>query len=359
MPVQIGVVRRPLFLRVSTKEKILFAQNLAIMAKVGMPLLDSLRLIEDQTKSSSFRYILKNIESEIENGQYLSVAIGKYPAVFDEIFVNIIRIGEASGTLSENLRFLAQELAKKDKLKRKVKTAMIYPTIVFIATIGVMWILTGVVLPKILPIFNEAQLKLPASTKVLILFSDFVAHNNLVLLVAIITFVVVWRVFLKITAFRFFIHKILLYIPIVRSFVVQVNMAYFTRTLAILLKSGVKIVEAIVITSSSLNNLVYRRALSSIANSLSGGDSISKHLKQNERLFPTTLARLIEVGENTGNLDENLQYLSEYYDNEVDEMTGNVTSIIEPLILVVMGLMVGFIAISIMTPLFQLSTGGI
>lgn len=150
----------------------------------------------------------------------------------------------------------------------------------------------------------------------------------------------------------------LLYTPIMRSFVIQVNMAYFTRTFAILLKSGVKIVEALTITSSSLQNLVYRRALLNIANSLSGGDTISKHLKANEHLFPTTLARLIEVGENTGNLDENLQYLSEYYDNEVDEMTTNVTSIVEPLILVVMGLMVGYIALAIITPLFQLSTGG-
>jgi type IV pilus assembly protein PilC len=350
---------RPVFLRVSTKEKILFAQNLAIMSKSGMSLLDSLRLIEAQTKSRGFQYILRSIEVEIDNGQYLSAAIGKYASVFDEIFINIIRVGEASGTLSENLHFLAQELAKKDAIRRKVKTAMIYPTIVFIATIGVVWLLTGVVLPKILPIFSEMSLELPATTKVLIAVSDFIAHNNLYIFITLVGGAIALRMLMKLAAFRYLFDKFLLYVPVVRSFVVQVNMAYFTRTFAILLKSGVKIVEALTITSSSLQNLVYRRALRNIANSLSGGDTISKHLKANEHLFPTTLARLIEVGENTGNLDDNLQYLSEYYDGEVSEMTTNITSIVEPLILVVMGLMVGFIALSIITPLFQLSTGGL
>lgn len=350
---------KPIFLHVPTKEKILFAQNLAIMIKSGMSLLDSLRLVETQTKAKGFRYIMRDIETEVDNGQFLSVALEKYKAVFDEIFVNIIRVGEASGTLSENLQFLAQELAKKDALRKKVKTAMIYPSIIMIATIGVVWLLTGVVLPKILPIFNEIDVELPVSTKILIGVSDFIANNNLAIFIALVAFVVLLRTAMRFKTFRLLYHRSLVYLPIVKTFVVKVNMAYFTRTLAILLKSGIKIVEAITITSSSLNNLQYRRTLLSVAQSLTRGDTISKNLKANERLFPSTLSRLIEVGENTGNLDENLQYLSEFYDNEVEELTRNITSIIEPIILVVMGLMVGFIAISIITPLFQLSTGGI
>ncbi|OHB21902.1 MAG: hypothetical protein A2939_01375 [Parcubacteria group bacterium RIFCSPLOWO2_01_FULL_48_18] len=354
-----NIQSKNLFLRVSAKEKILFAQSLAIMIKSGMALLDSLRLNQSQTKSKSFRAILGDVMVEIDNGQFLSTAVEKYKSVFDEVFVNIIRVGEASGTLSENLEFLAKEMGRRESLKKKIKAAMIYPTVVIIATIGVVWLLTAVVLPKILPIFEEVELKLPATTKILIAVTEFVAEYNVLVLVMLAGIFIGFRVLLKVKAARFVYQKMLLYVPAISGFTIKVNMAFFTRTLAILLKSGVKIVEALTITASSLNNLVYQRELEQISDSIRSGESISAYLNKNERMFPSTLARLIEVGENTGHLDENLNYLAEFYDNEVEELTKNISSLVEPVILVVMGGIVGFIALSIITPLFQLSTGGI
>lgn len=346
-----------LFLRVSIQEQVIFARNLSIIIKAGVPLLDALTMLKKQTKNRAMSKILEHVLEDVSNGQFLSASLEKYKRVFGDLFINIIRVGEASGILSENLEYLSQELKKKRELRKKVIGALVYPTVILFATVGVVGLLTIFIFPKIFPVFASLNIELPLTTKILIAVSDtLVERGGTVLAVLVVTLIIFWLL-LRLQKARFYFHWILLRVPLVGKMMTSMNMASFSRTLGLLLKSGVKIVEAINITSDSLTNLVYRKGLKEAARNIQKGELISKYLLTEPRLFPIMASNMIAVGENTGNLSETLIYLSEFYESELDDLVKNLTNVLEPALMVVMGIIVGFVAIAIITPIYGITQG--
>ncbi len=346
---------KPLFLHIPLAEKILFARHLSIMIRTGMPLLDSLRLFMKQTKSGSFAYVLKQVIANVENGQFLAVSLGQFQRLFGDLFVNIVRIGETSGVLSENLEHLSIELKKRQLLHQKIRSALIYPVIVLVAMTVVISILIFFVLPKIIPIFTSLNVELPLTTKILIALATFLINYWMFVAGGIVAFLIIFSLLLRVYAFRYAYHRFLLAMPLVGSISRKAAMSDLARTLGLLLKSGVKIVEAIRVTSDSITNLVYKKAFSQAAEAMKKGDSLNSFLKTREDIFPSALTQMIEVGENTGTLENNLFYLANFYGEEVDEATSNLSSTLEPILLLVMGVIVGFVAISIITPIYKIT----
>lgn len=345
------------FLSISLEEKIIFSRHLSMAIKSGMPILDALKFLKGQTKSKILLKILDEAIVEVGNGQFLSQSLENYREFFGDLFINIIKIGETSGTLPENLLYLAQEFKKKQEFKSKVRSALIYPAVVLVATLGLILLLILFVFPKILPIFQSLQMKLPLTTRILIGAVDFVSHSWLLILVGFLIFSAFVWLLMKTKKARFFIQRLFLKIPFFGKLSRNINLFNFTRSVGLLLKSGVKIVDALLITSNSFTNLVYKKELQTMSETIRRGEQISQYLKTHQKKFPPMLANMVEIGENTGNLVDNLFYLAEYYESEVDETVKNLGVILEPALLILIGLMVGFIALSVITPIYQSSQG--
>ncbi|RJQ28791.1 type II secretion system F family protein [Candidatus Parcubacteria bacterium] len=344
-----------LFLRLPIQERINFSQHLAIVIKAGLPLLEGLRVIRRQTHSKTLARIIDQLMVDLNNGKFLADSLERYKAVFGEFYISIVRIGEASGTLGTNLVYLAEEIEKAKDLRSKVRGALVYPVIILIATLGITGLITFFIFPKVLPIFSSLRVELPTTTKAVIWIFNFLLAYGWYFLAAIVGLIILFRLALFWKPFQFMMHRALFYVPVISGLVVNVNMANFTRIFRILLKSGIKIVEATTTTSKTFSNLVYQRALLQAAEEIRKGEQFSKGLNQLPQLFPPLLAGMIEIGENTGNLEENLSYLSEYYSKAVDSSVRSLTGILEPLLILVMGLVVGFVSLSIITPIYSLT----
>ncbi len=344
------------FSHVSEQEKINFARHLSLTIKSGMPLLESLKIVEKQTQSGALKRAIGDIISSVEGGQFLAQGMEKHRNVFSDFFISIVHVGEQSGTLFQNLLYLADEMKKAKELKNKIRSAMIYPIVIFTATIGITALLTFSVFPKVLPIFSSLRIELPITTKILIVVFNFLLNYWWTLIVALVLVIVVLRIALRFQPVKYVSNMLLFYTPIVSSLTVGMAMSNFTRTMAVLLKSGVKIVEAVSITAYTLNNLVYRRILLQTADDIRKGEQFVNILNKNKKFFPYILLSLIEIGENTGNLEENLFYLSDYYAEEVQLMVSRLTELLEPALLVFMGLIVGFVALSIITPIYEVTS---
>ena len=327
-----------------------------MMVKSGMTEIESVKLLARQVKSKSFKTILTAVVSDLENGQFLSKALRPYERIFGNLFINIINLGEKSGTLGENLEFLSKDLKESKALRSKVRAALIYPSILLIATIGVISTLVFLILPKILPIFDTLKAELPLSTRILIKVTNVLRDDFLLIAIIIAVVITAWIALLQVSGFRYYVHRVILFLPFAGSISKKYNMANFTRTLGILLKSGVRIVGAINTVSEMTDNLVYKKELGKVAEEVRRGNELHEYLETVPNLFPATITRMIEVGEKTGNLEENLAYLSEFYKNEVDDTVANLSSVLEPMLLLIMGGLVGFVAISIITPIYQITT---
>jgi type IV pilus assembly protein PilC len=299
--------------------------------------------------------IIASLVKDAESGVFLSNGLAKFKNVFGDLFINIIKVAEVSGTLPENLIYLGDELKKKSDLQKKVRGAMIYPIIILIATVIIATTMIVFVFPKILPLFQGVKGDLPITTRILIGFSEIISAYGIFLLTGIILFIAGLRFLFTFPVPKYLYHRFLFFVPVFGSAIIKYNMANFSRTLGLLLRSGVKIIEAINITSASTANRVYRRELDGAANYVRTGEYLSKYLVKHPSIFPATLVNMIEVGENTGNLTANLFYLAEYYESEVDDFVRNISSVIEPILLLFMGGIVGFIALSFITPIYQLT----
>ncbi len=344
-----------IFFRLTTKQKMIFARNLEVMIRSGMQVLDSLEILKKQTKSKAFINMLDQLIIDIRNGHFLSVGLSRYKQVFGDFFINLVRVGESSGTLSENLKYLAEELGKKDELNKKVKGAMAYPVIILVATLGITGILAFVIFPKILPVIKSLNVPLPLPTLIFIAISEFMQRSGLITIIGFAVFLVISFILLRIGKVRYFWHKMLVKIPVIGNVARTVNMINFSRTLGILLKSGVIIVEALEITANTLDNLVYQEEVRKIAEGVRRGEPLSKYLISDSKLFPAIFSQMIMVGENTGKLDESMLFLSSFYESEMDESTKTMSNVLEPGLLLLMGVVVGFVALAIITPIYKIT----
>lgn len=346
-----------LFLNISAEEQIIFAKHLAMMIKAGMSILDSLKMLKKQARSKSMVKILDSLMTEVSNGQFLSAALEKFRNIFGDFAVNIIRVGENSGVLYENLNYLALQLNKTLELRKKVIGALIYPVIIIFATFGVAGVLTIYIFPKIVPVFKSLNVPLPLSTKILMAVSNFMLQYGVYVFDAIVVLIIGFWLLLKLKPVHYAFDKFLFHLPLFGTMIINYNTANFCRTFGLLLKSDIKVVEALSITADTIPNLVYKNELKKIALAVTKGEEISIQLEKNPKVFPGMVAQMVAVGETTGNLSENLVYLSEYYEKEVDDLAKNLSTILEPVLMVIMGVVIGFIAISVISPIYQVSQG--
>lgn len=343
--------------KVSFSEKSLFAKHLSVMLKSGMTLSDALRVTKDSAKGG-FKRVLKDVLRSVQSGRSLSDALKRHPRVFSELFVAAVFAGEASGTLVQNLSHLADELEKEKELHQKIKGALMYPSVVLIATAILGFALAFLVLPKITPLFTGLQVDLPFTTRALIWAANLAQENGL--LIAVVTIVVVvglvWLVRQKFS--RPVTHWITLHIPVIKHLVRHAALARFCRTLGTLLGSGLTIGEALDVSQRTIGNYYYARSLQSIAKRVSKGSRLSSNLEKFEKLYPLAIVRMVSVGEESGNMEETLHYLADFYDSEVDTATKALSTALEPILLIVVGVVVGFLALSIITPIYDI-TGSI
>jgi type IV pilus assembly protein PilC len=343
--------------RFSIKEQVLFAKRLSFLVNAGVPILESLHILQEQTRNRTHRKVFEKIIQDVANGSTLSGSLARHKYVFGDFAVNLIRVGEASGILGKNLSYLAEELKKKSDLRRKAIGSLIYPVLITVATLLLTALLTVFIFPKILPIFSSMNVTLPLSTKVLIVVSRFLQDHGLKLLgVIIILGIALTIIHRKVAAFRFFADRVLLKIPVIGRLVQEYNMTNFSRTFGLLLKSGVPVMQALTVVGDSTRNTVYRRECYALAKRIEQGEQLSKYLRERTSRFPHILGHMVAVGEKTGKLSDTLMYLSDYYEAEVDDRTKNLSTTVEPVLMIFLGIMVGFVAVSVIMPIYEITS---
>lgn len=340
----------------STKEQTLFAKRLAFLTKAGVPILESLHVLRIQNKAKSKQKIFDVMIDNVANGQYLSASLARTRSLFGDFGINIIRVGEMSGILSQNLDYLADELKKKQALRQKIISALMYPVFITVATLGVTGILTIYIFPKIMPIFQSVGVDLPFTTRALMALSAFLQNYGILFLFLVVGLVVSGGVIVKkVPHAHNLFDRFLLAMPLAGTISRTYTIANTCRTLGLLLKSGLPTVEALSISADTTVNTVYRAQFKKIADHCLSGGRIASELSLRPDLFPDMCSHMIAIGERTGNLPETLIYLSEMYEAELDDLTKNLSTSIEPLLMILMGFIVGFVAVSVITPIYEIT----
>ncbi len=346
---------RPLFLNFTIKDRIIFTKRLSMLLRSGIPIVQALSILAEGTINPSITWITKSLSEDIKNGLSLSVALTKFEKQVGFFYINIVRIGELSGTLGENLDYIATELKKKNELKKHVTGALIYPAIIVFATIGITTLLVTYIFPRILPVFLSLKTELPFSTQMLIGLSTFLTAYGWIIVIAFVGSVFLFATLLTRDSFRLKVDALILRVPLFGSLSRYYNLANICRTLGILLKSDVRIVQAIDIASESCSNKAYKKVLTTCVDGVLAGQPLSAQLQHYAFFFPPLVVQMVHVGETTGGLSNSLIYISDMYEEEIQTWTKNLTTVLEPLLMLTMGLLVGFIAVSIITPIYGIT----
>lgn len=341
------------FQSVPLKERMIFARNLSVMISSGLTISRALSNLIAQTRNKYFKKLLAQIFEDVQGGKTLSESLARYPNVFSELFVNMVYVGEVSGNLDSVLDILAVQLEKEHDLLSKVKGALTYPSVVIIAMIGIAILMLTYILPKILGVFKDMQVALPPMTVFVINLSDFFANHAFFVIASFIASLVFLKYFLKTGAGKRTLSFITVRLPIISNIIIKVNCARFARIYSALLKSGVSVVDALNIVSRTLSNVYYKDALKEGASAIQKGTNLSTVIALYPKLFPVLVSQMIEVGEETGKTEEVLEKLAEFYESEVDQITKNLSSIIEPILMLLIGSMVGFFAVAMMQPMYS------
>jgi type IV pilus assembly protein PilC len=312
-------------------------------------------MIEEQTQSNRQKKIIGFLAQDVSSGQSIAFALSRFKNVFGNFIINVVRVGENTGFLYQNLNYLAEELKKRRLLKRKVIGSLIYPIIIALATICMTIFLIIFIFPKIMPILKSMNAKLPITTKILINLSDFMVHYGFFFFLGLVFFILALIFISKLPRVRFSIDSSVPLIPLIGPVFQNYFLANICRTLGLLLKSNVTLTDALKITAETTSNLVYKKIVEKIGESVLSGENFSNQFKPYRRFFPVLIVQMIAVGEATGSLSGTFLYLAEFYESEVDEMTKNLSNTIEPLLMISMGIIVGFVVISIIAPIYGIT----
>jgi len=340
------------FWGISLKDKLMFTRNLGVMVSSGLPLSRAISNISAQTRNKRFAEILDNIFKDIQAGATFADSLAKYPAIFNDLFVNMVRVGETGGNLEEVLDILALQLEKEHELMSKIKGAMMYPSVILVVMIGIAIIMLTYILPKLLSVFKDMDVELPAATKFVIALSDAFKDHSILIAVVFVFLGIFLKIFVATKAGKKTVSFVLLKNPLTKNMVVKINCARFCRIYSSLLKSGVSVVEALKIVSNTLTNHFYKIVLRDSIEQVQKGVNLSKVIGQNPSIFPVLVTQMLEVGEETGKTESMLLKLAEFYEDEVDQLTKNMSSIIEPVLMIVIGAAVGFFAVSMLQPIY-------
>lgn len=342
--------------KVSDKDIVIFTRQLATMIDAGLPLVQCLDILGNQTENKSLSKTVNQVRSDVESGATFADALKKHPKIFDNLYCNMVAAGEAGGILDTILQRLAAFMEKFAKIKGQIKSAMIYPSVILLVAVGVVSLLLVVVVPMLAGIFTESGMQLPLPTRIVMAFSDFLkSWGGLILLLAIIGFFVGLKQFRKTENGLRLTDSIALKMPVVGSLIQRVAVAKFTRTLGTLLTSGVPILEGLMIVSRTAGNKVVEEAVLATRQSVSEGKTLAEPLGK-AKVFPAMVVSMISVGEATGALDNMLNKIADFYDDEVDSAVAALTSMLEPMLMVFLGVVVGFVIIAMYMPIFQMGS---
>ena len=345
-----------LFNKADNLEVLLFTRHMSTMIKSGIPIAEILNTLAQQTKDKRFKRTIFAVLKDVENGQPLSKTLSKYPNTFSRFYVSLIEVSEESGTLDKNLEFIALQLNKNYTFSKKVQTAMLYPTLVFIATVILGSFIAFFILPQLVDFFSAFDIELPITTRILLFFSTLFKQHGLKIGVGLLSAFLILKTFVSLPGIKPIWHNILLKLPILGDFISNVQLGRFSRNFGVLIKSGLSISKSIDIVAHTLNNLKFQNDLLKIGSYFIGGLSISESMEKGKfKEFPPLVTKMLAVGEKTGSLDDSLLYLADFYEEEIDNFSKNITTILEPLMLIVIGLIVGFVALAIITPIYELT----
>lgn len=344
--------------KVKSKDLVLFTRQLSTMVSAGVPLMRALTTLQQQTDSKKLNAVLTAVNKEVQGGASLGDAFGKHPEVFGDIYVNMVRAGEAGGILDDILKRLALQQEKSESIRKKVKGAMTYPIVLLTITTVAFLFLMIFIVPRIGQIVKDLggpDAQLPLITQVMLGISSFLTNQWYILIAAIIGGIYLFRRWISTQSGRRAFNRFVLKIPAIGAIVSKLAVARFARTFASLLGAGVSVIEALRVSGGAVGNIVYKEALDEAAEAVKNGKQLSSVLEEG-KLFPQIVPQMLAVGEETGQTDTILIKVAEFYEEEVDTLVGSLSSILEPVMIVIMGSMVGLIAASVMGPISSLST---
>ena len=344
------------FSRVPIKERLFFVQHLGLMLKSGISLSIALYTLADQTKNKYFQKILNNVGKKVEEGTSFSEALKPHQKIFGEMFVSMIEAGELSGKLESVLHELFIQMKKEHKLISKIKGALTYPAVILMAMFGIGTFMIIVVVPKITAMFDDLDAELPLPTKILIKVSEVIRNNGIISAISFVLIIVLITKILKTEKGKYAFHGLLLKMPILSPIIKKINLARFSRNISSLLKTDIMIIKSFQITAKVISNLHYRKVIIEMAEKIKKGGKLNEVIKTSPKLFPPVVTQMIAVGEETGELDNILIELAELYEEEVDQIMENLPAIIEPLLILTLGLGVGGIAVAIIMPMYSITS---
>ncbi len=340
---------------VSLRDKIFFVQNLRIMIKGGLSLGQALNTIADQVSNSLFKRVVKDISLQVESGVSFSAVLEKHPKIFSPLFINMVKSGEVSGNLEDVFEKLHFQMKRDHDLIAKVKGAMIYPLVVLVAMVGIGTAMVIFVVPKLITIFDEFQAELPLATRMLMALSKFITNNGAWVGLGLVGFIILFIKFYRSERGRRIFHKIFLYAPIISGIVKKINIARFCRTTSSLLKTDIPIVKSLEITSLVVGNMYYKKILKEASEKIAKGMQINAVLSGHIKLFPPTVLQMIKVGEESGAVDSVLDEVALFYEEDINQVMENLPAIIEPILILVLGLGVAGMAVAVIMPMYSLT----
>lgn len=342
-----------LFERVTTKDIAIFCRQFYTMLDAGVSINSAVHILAEQLTNRKLKDALGDMEDQVRKGQTLSESMRKHNKIFPDLLISMIETGEVSGNLDSVLLRMSTHYEKENKINNKVKSAMIYPAVLSVVAIVVVTILLTFVMPTFIDMFTESGVELPLSTKILLGMSGGLQKHGLLIFLAVVIIVILFRYYLKTDSGKLFSSRLKLKIPVIKKLNQKIIVSRFTRTLSTLLSSGVTLVQALEVVSDVVGNKVAEEALSRIREAVIKGEGLSTPISE-DKLFPSMLASMVKIGEESGSLDDILNKTADFYDEELEVTVQTTTALLEPLLIVIMGVVMGFIIISIMLPMFNM-----
>lgn len=341
--------------RISTDELVLITRNLSGMQTAGLPLSRALSVIERQSRNPKTRRVIADVRERVQQGDQFNQALSAHPRVFDNLYIAMVRAGEESGGLAEALALLSVQMERAANLKKKIRGAMIYPIIVLIIMSAIIVLMMVYVMPAITKTFKNMSVELPTSTRVLIAVADFMAANTVVVVAGLAAAVFGLVLALRTGPGKFAWHWLILHLPVLGAMAKEVNSARTARTMSSLLTSGVDVIRSLEITGDVVQNVHYKPVLREARLAVERGEALSGVFSAHQHLYPVFVGEMLMVGEETGNTGQMLKELAVFYENEVERKTKDLSTVIEPLLMVVIGGTVGFFALAMIAPIYSIT----
>jgi type IV pilus assembly protein PilC len=342
------------FSGVSLTDKMFFVRNLRVMTSAGLALPKAIGSLAEQTKNQKFKTALINIQEEITKGRSLSDSLNDHPNIFSELFQSMVKVGEESGTLDKVLETLNLQMEKEHSLKSKIKGAMVYPAVIICAMMAVGFLMLVTVIPTLADTFKELGVELPATTQAVIALADFLVTKWYLALIIIFLLITAFSLLIKNEEVKKTIDKISLKIPVISQLIRNSNAAYMLRTLSSLIEAGTALPRALEITSGILGNFYFKEAMLEGAKQVRKGEKLSDVLQPYKDIYPIIIIQMISVGEETGETSVILAKLADFFEEEVSNTAKNLTSVIEPFLMLIIGAVIGFFAVSMIQPMYTM-----